>query len=185
MSDVYRNLCRAAAGLALACLVGCVARPTVKIDTALAPDDRSTGFLLVTADRKWADSAKTGKPLLELLYRKGDAVTVDLGAISFFRDTTLVLQQLPVGEYNIYNSYFGIKHMSLPKVGFRILPGQITYVGDFNITVNQSFISPLTERKLVVTDKRESAMAKLSVQYPVIAKMYSVRSEVTSFSKTD
>jgi hypothetical protein len=185
MSDTINIFFRIVSVFAIALVAGCYSAPIVKADLALAPDDKNTGFLLVGADRKWTEPRKEDPPLLQLLYRKSNESTLEMGTITFLKDADLVLHQLPAGEYNIYNSFFGYKHMGLPKMTFRILPGQITYVGDFNITVVYPKIGLLTNRTFAVSDNRESAVAKLKTQFPVIAKTYLVQSEITPFKHSD
>lgn len=176
---------RLIAFIALLLLGGCYSAPVVQEDTKLKAEESGVGFVVAVSLRKWTDTDRLDTPLLQLLYRAAEGSRLQMSTITFQKDTDVVLQKLPAGEYVIYNSFFGFKHMLLPEMRFRVVPGQITYVGDFNATVKYPKIGLITSRSLNVVDNRNAAIEKLKRQYPQVAGAYQVRAEVTSFARED
>jgi hypothetical protein len=145
------------------------------------------GFLLVGAERKWAGVGKGDSPLLSVRYTKIGVPALYRPSVAF-QFTDVMVEKLPVGEYSIHSAYFGGKPMRLPQLGFRILPGQITYVGDFNITLKPAL--PIigdfeNKRTLQVVDNMNSTVAKFKAKYPEMAKTHTVRADVTPVNLQD
>lgn len=184
MLTTFTKAVNALALIGVLFLGGCYSAPIVKEDALLPSGETTSGFLLIGAERNWTDTDRKDRPLLQLLYR-ANAGGSGILTVTFQEEADLVLQRLSAGDYVIYNTFFGFKHMGLPGSRFRIVPGQITYAGDFNITVKYPKIGLLTNRTLRVVDNREAATRKLKQQYPVIAGVYAVRSEVNSISQSD
>lgn len=169
-------------GLILVLSIGCVSAPAAKVDELLTSDEKNVGFMLITSHRSWTDPSRTGRPILVLHYRKPGGSAVDLGGATFLKeDEDLILQRLPAGDYSFYYAYIHGAPLHFSPMNFRIVPGQVTYVGDFNLRVKYALLT-LHQRELIVQDDRRSALEKLTSRYPIIAKSYPLKSEVTPMS---
>lgn len=156
---------RATFFLVISMLSGCYSAPIVKSDEPLS--DNRLGFLLVGAERSWNWPKADDLPILQLLYRNRANSRFEMGTVLFSQSENLVLQKLPTGDYYMYNSFFGSRHMALPEIEFKILPGKITYIGTYAITVTPKFNS-WAERTLSINDNHQAISEELRKRYPKI-----------------
>ena len=176
---------RALALIATMLLMSCQHDQALKHDAAVGESEPGEGYVLVGADRRWVGVTKNDAPSLSVGWRRiGKPMFYQEGVFLQFTDVSL--EKLPAGDYYVRGSYFNGKWMWLPELKFRIVPGQVTYVGDFNITVKPRVLSHFViKRTLDVVDNLESTVAKFKQKYPDVANAHPVRAEVTPISLRD
>jgi len=91
------------------------------------------------------------------------------------RKDALVLQEVPAGEYDLRVSWFYGRFKDA-GMSFRVDPGIITYIGDFQGTIdNDDSIGMLgIHRTIEVLDNQQSTEQAFKSRYPRTAATYPV-----------
>lgn len=128
---------------------------------------KNEGILVVGLETNWSGYNNPFLASLDLLFNGTNDSSLNYGSMSFKGNDYILVTKLPAKEYYFYKIRFGNRFADLNQnAKFKIMPGEITYIGDIRIDLSLGAFSAAAT--INVSDNWNEALAYLQKNYPLL-----------------